>query len=40
VVVSIQSTLTLPIYNLWDTYHSRDSTIYVYAFEIALGVRF
>ncbi|HUS32227.1 MAG TPA: hypothetical protein VMZ53_27190 [Kofleriaceae bacterium] len=36
----VQSTLTLPLYQLYDTNHSRDSTVYVYAFEIALGVRF
>jgi hypothetical protein len=36
----VQSTLTMPIYNLYDIYHSFDSTVYVYSFEIALGVRF
>jgi hypothetical protein len=36
----VQTTLTLPLYNLYDNYHSFDSTVYVYAFEVALGVRF
>ena len=36
----VQTTLTLPLYNLYDNYHSFDSYLYVYAFEVALGVRF
>jgi hypothetical protein len=36
----VQATLTLPFYNLYDIYKSRDSELYVYAFEGALGVRF
>lgn len=36
-----QFTATLPFYNLYDTtYHARDSVLYVYALEAALGVRF
>lgn len=36
-----QLTATLPFYYLYDTtYHARDSALYVYALEVALGVRF
>ena len=36
----VQGTLTLPLYNTYDIYKSRDSELYVYAVELALGVRF
>jgi hypothetical protein len=36
----VQGTLTAPLYYLRDIYRSRDSDLYVYAFEAALGVRF
>lgn len=37
----LQSTLTAPIYNLYEPqYRSRDSALYVYAVEVALGTRF
>jgi hypothetical protein len=35
-----QATLTAPLYYTRDIYRSRDSTLYVSAFETALGVRF
>jgi hypothetical protein len=37
----VQGALTLPLYNLRDpVYMARDSALYVYALEAALGVRF
>lgn len=37
----VQVTATLPFYRLYDTtYMARDSALYVYALEAALGVRF
>lgn len=35
----VQGTLTAPMYNLYDLYLSRDSTVYVFALELAFGIR-